>query len=92
MQPEQPYYAHHPGRFFYLKDEDNGALYSAPYEPVRAAPTRFTFSAGRQDVAWEVEYDGIVLELRLQLPEESPVELWQCTVRNRSGRPRRVSL
>ena len=24
MQPEQPYYTHHPGRFFYVKDEDTG--------------------------------------------------------------------
>lgn len=92
MQPEQPYYAHHPGRFFYLKDEESGALYSAPYEPVRARPQRFAFSAGKHDIAWEVEYDGIVLELRLALPAEDPLELWECTVRNRSGRARRLSL
>lgn len=92
MQPEQPYYAHHPGRFFYLKDEESGALYSAPYEPVRARPARFVFSAGRQDIVWEVEHDGLVLELRLALPEEDPVELWTCTLRNASGRARRVSL
>ena len=35
MQPEQPYYAHHPGRFIYVKDEVNGKIFSAPYEPVR---------------------------------------------------------
>ncbi len=75
MQPEQPYYAHHPGRFFYLKDEDGGALYSAPYEPVRATPTRFAFSVGKHDIAWEIEFDGILLELQLQLPEETP---WSC--------------
>ncbi|HYG06366.1 MAG TPA: NdvB protein [Stenotrophomonas sp.] len=92
MQPEQPYYAHHPGRFFYLKDEDSGMLYSAPYEPVRARPARFEFSAGKHDIAWEVEFDGIVLELRAQLPEETPLELWSCRVRNVSGRPRRLSL
>jgi len=92
MQPEQPYYAHHPGRFFYLKDEDSGALYSAPYEPVRARPARFVFSAGRCDIAWELEFDGLVLELRLALPEQDPLELWQCTLRNRSGRARNVSL
>jgi hypothetical protein len=45
MQPEQPYYAHHRGRFFYIKDEESGALFSAPYEPVRAQPDRFMFSA-----------------------------------------------
>lgn len=92
MQPEQPYYAHHPGRFFYVKDEDSGALWSAPYEPVRATLARFVFSAGRHDVAWEIEHDGVVLELRVQLPEETPVELWTCRVRNISGRPRRLSL
>ena len=30
MQPEQPYYSHHPGRFVYLKDEDSGELFSVP--------------------------------------------------------------
>src|SRR5512136_585959 len=40
MQPEQPYYAHHPGRFFYVKDEETRAVFSAPYEPVRAKPDR----------------------------------------------------
>lgn len=92
MQPEQPYYAHHPGRFFYLKDEYSGALYSAPYEPVRATPARFEFSAGKQDIAWEIEFDGIVLELQLQLPEDTALELWTCRVRNQSGRMRRLSL
>src|SRR5690625_7239617 len=31
MQPEQPYYAHHPGRFVYIKDEDSGEILSATY-------------------------------------------------------------
>ena len=26
MQPEQPLYAHHPGRFVYLRDDDTGTL------------------------------------------------------------------
>lgn len=33
MQPEQNYYAHHPGRFIYIKDEETNELFSAPYEP-----------------------------------------------------------
>ncbi|HEY0334868.1 MAG TPA: NdvB protein [Stenotrophomonas sp.] len=92
MQPEQPYYAHHAGRFFYLKDEESGALYSAPYEPVRVLPDRFVFLAGKSDIAWQLRFDGIELELRLQLPDDTAVELWTCTVRNGSGRARRLSL
>ncbi|CBA14629.1 GH36-type glycosyl hydrolase domain-containing protein [Xanthomonas albilineans] len=92
MQPEQPYYAHHPGRFFYLKDEDTGALYSVPYEPVRAMPQAFCFSAGQADVVWCVRHADIEVELRLQLPVDDPVELWQCQVRNLDGRARRLAL
>ena len=39
MQPEQPYYAHHPGRFCYVKDEEDGALFSVPYAPVQRRPS-----------------------------------------------------
>src|SRR5215475_4632004 len=58
MQPEQPYYSHHPGRFFYIKDEQNGDLFSAPYEPVRAKLGRFTFSVGQSDLGCVVERNG----------------------------------
>ncbi|WP_369915055.1 GH36-type glycosyl hydrolase domain-containing protein [Xanthomonas sp. NCPPB 3005] len=92
MQPEQPYYAHHPGRFFYLKDEDSGAVYSVPYEPVRATPQAFRFSVGKRDIAWCVRYAEIEVEVRLQLPVDDTVELWQCQVRNLDGRARRIAL
>jgi cellobionic acid phosphorylase len=92
MQPEQAYYAHHPGRFFYVKDEDTGEIFSAPHEPVRAAPDRFAFSVGRDDLAWTVEKLGIRVDLRLGLPVDDVAELWTLSVTNVSGRPRKVSV
>ncbi|PQO99312.1 NdvB protein [Massilia phosphatilytica] len=92
MQPEQAYYAHHPGRFFYVKDEETGEIFSAPHEPVRAAPDRFAFSVGRDDIAWTVEKLGIRIDLRLGLPVDDVAELWTLTVTNVSGRPRKVSV
>lgn len=92
MQPEQPYYAHHPGRFFYVKDEESGDIFSAPYEPVRAPLDVFTFSVGKSDIAWRVEYKDIALEIRLRLPTQDVVELWSLRVTNLSGRPRRISV
>ena len=92
MQPEQAYYAHHPGRFFYVKDEDTGEIFSAPHEPVRAAPDRFVFSVGRDDIAWSVEKLGIRIDLRLALPVDDVAELWTLSVTNVSGRPRRISV
>lgn len=91
MQPEQPYYAHHPGRFFYVKDEENNELFSAPYEPVRARLDRFNFSVGKSDVRWRVEKDGIALEITLTLADQDVVELWSVQLRNLSGRTRKLS-
>lgn len=79
-------------RFVYLRDDDNGELYSAPYEPVRRAPTLFNFSVGQSDVTWDACFDGIDVRLQLLLPEEDSVELWSITLSNRSQTQRRLSL
>ncbi|KAL2016600.1 hypothetical protein VTK56DRAFT_3257 [Thermocarpiscus australiensis] len=92
MQPEQNYYAHHPGRFVYIKDLETGHLFSAPYEPVRAAADRFVFSVGKSDVAWVVEQNGIRVEMCMCLPTHDVVELWTIKVTNISGRPRWISV
>ena len=92
MQPEQPYYAHHPGRFCYVKDEDDGALFSVPHAPVNREPDGFRFSIGGTDVSWTVRNDGIEVELSVCLPPEDVAELWTVRVRNISGRARRLSL
>ncbi len=92
MQPEQPYYAHHPGRFCYVKDEDDGALFSVPHEPVRRTPDAFAFSVGLADAGWRVGNAGIEVEFGVSLPVDDVAELWTLRVRNRSGRARRISL
>ena len=92
MQPEPNYYAHHPGRFVYIKDLESGRLFSAPYEPVRAKADRFVFSAGRTDVSWLVEQDGIRVEMVMGLPTHDVAELWTIRVTNISDRPRRISV
>ncbi|MDR6990280.1 cellobionic acid phosphorylase [Luteimonas sp. 3794] len=92
MQPEQPVYAHHPGRFCYVKDEDDGTLFSLPHEPVRASADGFAFVAQPDTLTWRVERDGLAFEWRLTLPVDDVAELWTLRVRNASGRTRRLSL
>ena len=91
MQPEQGYFTHHPGRFFYIRDNETGALFSAPHEPVRAKPDRFAFEPGLTDIRWIVEKDGIHVEIRLDLPVDDVAELWSVTLTNISDRPRDIS-
>ncbi|HHU72891.1 MAG TPA: NdvB protein [Clostridiales bacterium] len=92
MQPEQPYYAHHPGRFIYVKDEDDGSVFSAPYEPVRVSPDKYTFSVGKKDIKWITENNGIAIEMCLSLPKEDPLEMWRIKVRNLSQNKRKISI
>ncbi|WP_231758519.1 GH36-type glycosyl hydrolase domain-containing protein [Microbulbifer elongatus] len=91
MQPEQPFYAHHPGRFLYVKDEDNGALFSCPYEPVRARADQFAFSVGADEITWRLRQAGLEITMTLRVPVDDAVELWECTLRNHSPGPRRIS-
>ncbi|KAL8380726.1 hypothetical protein RB595_005147 [Gaeumannomyces hyphopodioides] len=92
MQPEQNYYAHHPGRFVYVRDDDSGAVFSAPYEPVRANLDKFVFSVGKSDIRWRAEAGGVRVEMELILPTHDVAELWTVRVTNLSGKPRRLSI
>jgi len=92
MLPEQPYFAHSPGRYFYIKDEESGELFSAPYEPVRAKLDKFIFSPGKSEIRWQVEHLGIEVLLEVSIPTDDVVELWQLKVKNVSDRPRKISV
>ena len=92
MQPEQPYYAHHPGRFVYVKDEVSGEIFSAPYEPVRVLPDKYTFSIGKHNIVWKIESNNILIEMSLSLPKDAPMELWRVKVTNLSPNKRKLSI
>lgn len=92
MQPEQPYYAHHPGRFVYIKDEQRQKLFSVPYEPVREQADHFVFSAGQDDIRWQIQLDGLEVEWVLTLSPDAPHELWQLNIRNTGSDKRQLSV
>ncbi|MDV7138781.1 hypothetical protein R3X28_07830 [Maribacter sp. TH_r10] len=92
MQPEQPYYAHHPGRFFYVKDEETDRLFSAPYAPAKTPLDSFVFSAGKSDILWKIEHDGLFIEMCLSLPTNEAMEQWSFTVKNNSPKTRKISV
>ena len=92
LQPEQPFYAHHPGRFVYVKDEENGALFSVPYEPVRARLDHFEFVCSRHSIEWFVAHAGLGIRWTLTLPRDRAAELWRLSLTNESERRRRLSV
>ncbi|MCL2244472.1 MAG: hypothetical protein FWC03_08405 [Treponema sp.] len=93
MVPEPSYYAHHPGRFVYVKDEDEKKLlFSAPHEPVRRKPERFAFQVWKHKLIWITECCGIEVNMSLFLPKSDSLELWRITVKNLSGRKRNLGV
>ena len=92
MQPEPAFYSHHPGRFVYLKDEENGELFSVPHEPVKKQAETFIFSVGKSDIEWRVEYKGIEVIFNVRLPVHDAVELWTLRIKNKDKRPRNLSI
>ncbi len=92
IQPEQPYYLNHPGRFIYIKDEDTNKTFSAPHEPMRIKPEDYLFSVGKDNLKWEVVNNDISVEMTLSLPKEDALELWTIKVKNLSNKKRKVSM
>ncbi len=91
MQPNLTSYAG-PLRCFYIRDDETGEFWSVPFEPVKAEPEGFEFSIGRGDLQWRVVKEGMEVTLRVVIPRDDVAELWTASVRNLSGRPRKLSL
>jgi len=92
IQPEPYYYAHHPGRFFYIKDEISGEIFSAPYEPVKAELDRFEFTVSLTEISWLVEKLSIRIELVLSIPNDEQLEVWDLKVTNLSNEQRKLAI
>lgn len=92
MQPEHHYYTHHPGRFFYIKDESSNELFSVPYEPVRSKLEQFSFIVTASEVLWTIKQNGLEITLVLSLTKNDVVELWQLRVKNLTDIKRNISI
>ena len=92
MQPEQPYFAHHAGRFCYIKDLDRDELFSVPHEPVKSQMDEFCFSAGQSDIYWLLKKNDLEIKMQLSLTKNDVVELWSIKVSNKSSHKRKIQL
>jgi len=92
IQPEHPYFSHHPGRFFYIKDHDTNEVFSAPYEPMRVKLDRFEFKLANSEISWEIEHLDLAITIIMSLTEKDCVERWSVKVKNLSSSTRNISI
>ena len=91
IQPEMNYFSHYPGRFFYLKDNDTGEFFSAPYEPVRTPLDYFEFSVQKSQIRWSIRHLEVEITITLSLPKSDVLEIWKIEITNRSHKDRNLS-
>jgi cellobiose phosphorylase len=80
------------GKWIYCRDLDTGRFWSLAWQPVRARAARYECRHGVGYTVFTSLHGGIESELAIFVPPGDPLEIWRVTLRNRSGRPRRLDL
>lgn len=92
IQPEHSYFTHHPGRFFYIKDEDSQQSFSVPYEPMRVDLDSFSFEQNASDISWLIKHSDLEISIKVSLAYKDVVERWSLSVKNVSNVKRNISV
>lgn len=92
IQPEHSFFAHHPGRFIYIKDEITGEVFSLPHEPMRVKHDKFNFIVQSSEISWEIENLGLLIIITVSLAKEDVVERWSLSVKNLRKKMRKLSI
>ena len=81
-----------PGEVLYVRDLDSGDLWTPTALPIRHETAPYVVRHGRGYSRFEVVAHGIALELLQYVPLADPIKISRLTIRNVSGRPRRLSV
>lgn len=81
-----------PGECLYLRDEDNGEVWTATALPIRTDASRYITRHGQGYSRFEHTSHGIALDLLQFVPLDDPVKISRLKIKNVSGRRRRLSI
>jgi cyclic beta-1,2-glucan synthetase len=81
-----------PGEVLYVKDEATGEVWTPTALPIRDDSATYIARHGQGYSVFQHASHGITLELLQFVPPEDPIKISRLTVRNDSGRPRRLSI
>jgi cyclic beta-1,2-glucan synthetase len=81
-----------PHEIVYLRDEETGELWTATALPIRVPTATYVATHGMGYSRFTHEAHGIEVDLIQTVAATDPVKLSRLRLRNRSGRPRRLSI
>ena len=82
-----------PGRYIYLRDDENGDYWSASWQPVGKGPDVYKSECrhGTGYTLMHAEYGDICSDVLYYVPLGQAYEVWRVQVTNRSGKTRKIS-
>jgi len=80
------------GKYIYLRDAETGEFWSAAWKPVCVEPEQYRCTHGLGYTLIESRTKGVDSIWLMTVPRKDPVELWKLTLRNSSGRRRRLQV
>lgn len=81
-----------PGHYVYLRDDETGDYWSISWQPVGKPKEHYSCRHGLSYVKYNCDYSGIDAQQKLFVAMDDPVETWDVTLKNGSGRPRTLSV
>jgi cyclic beta-1,2-glucan glucanotransferase len=81
-----------PGEVLYVRDEEDGAVWTPTALPIREGPFPYVASHGQGYSRFEHVAHGIALALLQYVPTDDPIKISRLTITNQSGRARRLSI
>jgi cellobiose phosphorylase len=82
-----------PGKYIYVKDRDSGEVWSLTWQPVGHGPSAaYRVAHGFGYTRAEAEVAGIGSSVVFFVPVDDDREIWKATLRNVSGRARRLAV
>jgi cyclic beta-1,2-glucan synthetase len=81
-----------PGEAFYLRDDETGELWSPTARPIRDEGAPYRARHGWGYSRFEHVAHGIATDLLQYVPLNAPIKIARLTLRNQTGRTRRISV
>jgi N,N'-diacetylchitobiose phosphorylase len=83
-----------PGHYVYIRDDDTGEYWSVSWQPVGKdlSNARYICRHGLSYSKFQCDYQDIEAEQLLFIPLHDDVELWDIRIKNKSDKPRKLSV
>jgi N,N'-diacetylchitobiose phosphorylase len=83
-----------PGHYVYVRDDETGEYWTISWQPVGKDFTKAKYVCrhGMSYSKFQCDYQGIEAEQTLFIPLDDDVEVWDVKLKNKSGKPRMLSV